>query len=194
MTDDQKTKRGELLRAMAVMAEVWPRIFCTAEAIRKAPMYERPISKADPEVYVQAAEEWVDRNKWHPTPSEFSAYVWRLHKQLHPDDTATVGAHYAESNLDVDLAEERNRIAGIQQRLNQRALYILRYCSTGKIDELSAVWALLWEMAESDEARDEVRTGMVSKKAINDAITAHRNGRKARSMTRVRPTAEVLDA
>lgn len=189
MTDDQKTKRGEILRAMAVMAEVWPRQFCTAEAIRKAPMYERPISKADPEVYVQAAEEWVDRNKWHPTPSEFSAYVWRLHKQLHPDDSATVSAHYAEQSLDVDLAEERNRIAGIQHRLNARAMYVIRYCENLK--QVSDIWALLWEMAPSDEERTEIRQGMVGKKAINAAITAYRSGRRARTSAHAL-TSEVI--
>lgn len=190
MTDDQKTKRGEMLRAMAVMAEVWPRQFCTAEAIRKAPMYERPVSKADPEVFVQAAEEWVDKNKWHPTPSEFAAYVWRLHKQLHPDDSATVNAHYAEQSLDSDLADERNRIASVQSRLNARAMYVAKYCQSGKLEELSAIWALLWEMAENDEARHAIRTGMVTKKEINEAIKAHRDGRRARSMTRL-PNVEV---
>lgn len=184
MTDEQKTKRGELLRAMATMAEVWPRQFCTAEALRKAPMYERPIAKADHELFVQAAEEWVDKNKWHPTPSEFSAYVWRLHREAHPEDTATIGAHYAENALDADLAEERNRIAATQHRLNSRAMYILKYCTSGKLRELSEIWSLLWEMAETDEARTEVRTGMCSKKTINAAITAYREGRRAKSMVR----------
>lgn len=162
---DEATMKRQVGRALAHFYEVWPKP-------RNAETFERQVIGADPTVIVPAAELWVDHNKFAPTPAEFREYVWKLHRAKHPLEQLPV-------TLDEDMLAEAERVRSTRERLDKRARFIFRYCTTGSTAELSEIWALVWEMCEDEVQRAAFREGNTGRKQIIAAIRAHRGGRRA---------------
>lgn len=187
MNTDFSDIRQPLEHAMLEMGKVWPVKFSLSEVNRSIALFARPLKGIDPQCLMTAALEWMDKNKWAPTPSEFARYAWKVHRDMHPSDPVeTINpAHH-----DPEIVKEGERVRTIQENLDARARYILKCMDAEKpIDRLrqvSDVWALLWDRAQSDEERKAVKNGTVSRREVNEAIRAYRAGQRARDYRALR--------
>jgi hypothetical protein len=160
-------------RAWRIMWELWPRKFNDFEWENKKSMYLKKLYNLDAAVICEAAEQLVTTKDFPPTPNEFATLALRLHRDRHPSDPMS-RVQSSDPQILALAVEVRTR----QERMDALAKYVLRYCTTGKLSELSQVWSLLWEMCETEEERIALHNGTISKKKVNEAITAHRAGRK----------------
>lgn len=170
------TQSTAMMTAFSVLAAVWPQKFARAEFEFKSKMYLRPLNGLDADVIVAAAEDWVDNNKFAPTPSEFAATAWKLHRLAHPEaPTSQI------RTTDPELIAEAVRMEGVQVRLQKRAMYVLKHCRSGKLSELSEIWALLYDTAETDGDRIAVRDGTVGRSRMDATISAYHAGARAQT-------------
>lgn len=161
-------------RAWRVMWELWPRKFHDGEWASKKGMFLKKLHDLDPAVIVEAAEQLVTTKDFPPTPNEFFTVALRLHRERHPSDPMS-----RVTTSDPQTLALAATVRTKQERLDRVARYILQYCSSGKLSELTEIWALLWEMAQTPEERAAVQEGTLTKRQVNDAIKAHREGRRA---------------
>jgi hypothetical protein len=187
VSEDLIAIRRPLETAMQEMAKIWPIKFNTSEISRCLNIFARPLRGIDPDCLMVAAHEWMDKNKWAPTPSEFARYAWKVHKDTHPTQPMEVTN---PSMRDPEVIRIGERVRDTQVSLDKRAQYILECMDAPKaIDRLrqvSDVWALLWDRATNKEEREAVQTGTVSRKVINEAIRAYRSGERARDYRMLR--------
>lgn len=174
MISTEAAADAQLKLAFRVMWELWPRMFADGEVARKKGMFLRALESVDPMVLVEAAEWCVSNKKWPPTPKEFSEIAWRIHRERHVHDPVS-----QLRSSDAEVVERALHVQSKQERLHKRAMYILKHCTSGKLSELSDIWALLLARCTTDQERMTVQDGTVTKDKIKEAITAHREGRKA---------------
>lgn len=166
-------------RAWRVMWEVWPRKFHDGDWERKKGMYLKKLHDLDPAVIVETAEQMVTSRDFPPTPNEFFTVALRLHRERHPSDPVAQ-VHSADPQTLEIAATVRTK----QERMDRVAKYILQHCTSGKLQELTDVWALIYELADTPEKRAAVHDGTVTRRQVNEAIRAHREGRRAGSRRR----------
>lgn len=174
MTTQQRTEiEAATKRAFRVMWELWPKKFCDASFERTKKMYLSRLYDLDPAVIVETAERMVTTKSFPPTPAEFSEVALRLHRERHPNDPTAMVTSSDPQTLAL-AATVRTK----QERLDRIAKYILQHCTSGKLQELTEIWSLVWEMATTTEQRLAVHDGTVTKRQVNEAIKAYREGRR----------------
>lgn len=160
-------------RAFRVMWELWPKRFCDAAFERTKKMYLSRLYDLDPAVIVETAENMVTTKSFPPTPVEFSEVALRLHRERHPSDPVA-----ATRSTDPQTLALAASVRTKQERMDRVARYILQHCTSGKLQELTEIWSLVWEMATTREAMQAVHDGTVTKRQVNEAIKAYREGRR----------------
>lgn len=157
--------------ALQAMAVHWPRALAIVGSGSEASAgyvadYARAVFGQDLAAIAEAGRRWIAENASPPRPVEFGDLTRRIAFELRPSTpSASSPVPPLEGARFHSLAEHRSR----------RARSFVRDWG-----EVAHVWAVCYEDAETDEAREDVRFGRVSLSIFDVAIEAVLAGRRAR--------------
>lgn len=161
---------AEMHRVFNMLWEVWPSKFTTADVARKMNLWAKPLHGIDLSVLLDATQQWITNNRFAPTPNEFAAYAWRLHKAAHPDLPSSHVVNRSQGVIDEALRLERRT-----KRFNVRAEYLREQLGAEySMTAITQIWGLLFQHATTPEGVNMVREARVKRAEIDEAIRLYR--------------------
>jgi len=153
---------------LKVLAGIWPNKFSAAKLPEALPHYARALGGVTLHVIPRAVDQWCAREKFGPTPAELGQLARAIDRAERPAVVARPQG--PESPF------PRPPQADDIERLSLKARHVLRSWTL-----VSEAWAVAWEVAPGDDARDGVRLGQVPPDVWDDIISQVANGRVART-------------
>jgi hypothetical protein len=161
-------KRAVVAKALAELALVWPRDFCTAEATRKGHLFDRTFAGIHDDCVVDTALEWIDHSEFPPKPAQLRGIAERLQRSRHPHEEVPVV-------LDEAAMVEAVRVQKLQERKDKRGQHVLDQVGE-RVGEACAIFTLLYAMCKTAEDVERIRAGRATREELDAAIAAHRAG------------------
>jgi hypothetical protein len=162
----RQTRQQAIIDALAYLARVWPKKFSSQSLDVNLELFDEGMASVRIECILPAAKQWVQEQKFPPTPAELGQYARKIEQVRFP----RVGVEQSSpSQRDPDLLRHLDALYRVTAELDKRCVWLVR--KTGSLRGVQEVMGLVWQRCQTDEERARVRLGQFRKEDVLVALT-----------------------
>jgi hypothetical protein len=161
-----RNKSQAVAEALEHLSHVWPKKFAVGLLETNMALFGDALASVRIDCVVPAAKQWVNEQKFAPTPAELAALARKVEAVRYPK----VGADQSTPlQRDPDLVRHLDALHAVATQLNKISYWLVG--KTGSLRGVSEVMGIVWQRCQTDEDRARVRRGDVTKPEILLALT-----------------------
>jgi len=160
------SKSQAIVEALEYLSLVWPKKFAPGLLDVNLHLFGDALASVRIDCVVPAAKQWVNEQKFAPTPAELGAMARKIESVRYPKAGVDQSSPLQR---DPELVRHLDALHAVAERLDKISFWLVG--KTGSLQGVSQVMGMVWQRCQTDEDRARVRRGDVTKPEILLALT-----------------------